>query len=639
MKRNGKSFVGGMKVRAQVAGAVLLLAGTGAAWAQQGGVTFENVAGTVGIDYERTPSPRKAVRDAIDASAPIPADQQTQIQLFSPQKEHGAPGVALLDYDNDGDLDIYVTNGPGTAEQPVPNQLAETGTWASSTSHADRVARWPRTARGVCYGDIDNDGDEDLYVLGTGVRTTSATTTATARSPTSPPARRWAAGAGTRPAARWATSTATACSTSSSPTPTTTGRSARRSSRSGYTGLEPNELFLNRGGNALLQRQRRLRHPQPGRRTAVDLPGAAPTPGRWRWSTTTRTATSTSSGRHQGSRRPTAASGVHPHLPQRRHRPLRRRDPRGGHGQVGRLDGLVLRRLQLRRQPGHLRHQPRRLPAAAWRNLALVPRTRPAANFTDPGVGALAGTPFGWGAVSLDYDNDGDTGHRLDRRRRHVLLRGGQPRHPAATTRQLHGQVRPGTHRRIKTDHRLREVHGVATGDLNSDGFDDLVTRLRLQVRRPPTTARSPPPSAVRPARRSTRARSSRLRASPRGRSRAPRLSRPVDSNGDLPSTSTAATTASVGRSIKPLGGIGLVAQRRYAAGKVNRDGIGAIVRFTPEGGNTAHQAGARRRELRLAGQPRRPFRPRHRRQGHGRHPLAGGARTTASTTWRPTRT
>ena len=42
-------------------------------------------------------------------------------------KSNGAPGVALLDYDGDGDLDLYVTNGPGKDNALYRNRLAEDG--------------------------------------------------------------------------------------------------------------------------------------------------------------------------------------------------------------------------------------------------------------------------------------------------------------------------------------------------------------------------------------------------------------------------------------------------------------------------------------------------------------------------------
>ncbi len=87
----------------------------------------------------------------------------------SPIKPHGAPGVALLDYDGDGDLDLYATNGPGGANALFSNQLKETGTFGFvDVAVAAGVDATDQDSTGVCYGDIDNDGDPDLYVLGRG---------------------------------------------------------------------------------------------------------------------------------------------------------------------------------------------------------------------------------------------------------------------------------------------------------------------------------------------------------------------------------------------------------------------------------------------------------------------------------------
>ncbi len=71
-------------------------------------------------------------------------------------------GSAWVDYDNDGDLDLYVANGVGSAS---PNDFYINngdGTFAQFVSTvAVQDTGW---AYGCAFGDIDNDGDQDLAV-------------------------------------------------------------------------------------------------------------------------------------------------------------------------------------------------------------------------------------------------------------------------------------------------------------------------------------------------------------------------------------------------------------------------------------------------------------------------------------------
>jgi enediyne biosynthesis protein E4 len=96
-------------------------------------------------------------------------------------------GVALLDYDNDGRLDVFVTNG-AKIEDPMPdgkppdktdarfwNRLyrqTSDGTFVDVTEKA-RLTGMPQNqyGMGVAVGDYDNDGFEDLYVTNYGANT------------------------------------------------------------------------------------------------------------------------------------------------------------------------------------------------------------------------------------------------------------------------------------------------------------------------------------------------------------------------------------------------------------------------------------------------------------------------------------
>jgi len=96
-------------------------------------------------------------------------------------------GVALLDYDNDGRLDIFFVNGAKIEDPMRPGALPDKsdrkywnrlyhqnpdGTFTDVTEKAG-VTGMPqnRYGMGVAVGDFDNDGFEDLYVTGYGGNT------------------------------------------------------------------------------------------------------------------------------------------------------------------------------------------------------------------------------------------------------------------------------------------------------------------------------------------------------------------------------------------------------------------------------------------------------------------------------------
>ena len=132
-------------------------------------ISFVNVAEepAMNLHFERA---RSAGYDVLmqafeDSMAdPVPIEQ---IFSTTPHRTGGFTGVVLLDHDNDGDTDIYVTNGPGAHNSLFSNQLRDAGSLSFiDIGEQSGAGAFDTDSNGACAGDLDNDGDEDLYVLG-----------------------------------------------------------------------------------------------------------------------------------------------------------------------------------------------------------------------------------------------------------------------------------------------------------------------------------------------------------------------------------------------------------------------------------------------------------------------------------------
>ncbi|XRQ14277.1 FG-GAP repeat domain-containing protein, partial [Actinomadura welshii] len=130
------------------------------------------VGGSELAAYRRKASPEKAVRDANKERPSLTFGDFANETVH----DHGIAGVVTFDYDGDDDLDLYVTNGPGRPNSLYENRLGKHR--KKGGRHRDRKVRFSDVggrsgaaltgvdSNGVCAGDIDNDDDVDLYVLG-----------------------------------------------------------------------------------------------------------------------------------------------------------------------------------------------------------------------------------------------------------------------------------------------------------------------------------------------------------------------------------------------------------------------------------------------------------------------------------------
>ena len=94
------------------------------------------------------------------------------------QPEISGSGAALFDYDNDGDLDIWLVQG-GSVDRPAAGgaggrlyrndlEISPDGTRTLRFTDVTAASRIVTRGygQGVAAGDIDNDGWIDLYLTG-----------------------------------------------------------------------------------------------------------------------------------------------------------------------------------------------------------------------------------------------------------------------------------------------------------------------------------------------------------------------------------------------------------------------------------------------------------------------------------------
>jgi len=569
---------------AACAAATACLAGAGALHAD-GGVTFTNISagGAAGVQYQRIETPA-LIAQQLNYYNGIPLPHPGLLSQ-TPQKPHGAPGVVLFDYDNDGDMDIYVTNGPGGANSLFQNQFAQTGqvTFVDVAVPAG-VAAVAQNSTGVCYGDLDNDGFEDLYVLGLGENNilfhnngngTFSDITAAA-----------GVAGGTFHHASCAMGDFNNDGYLDIAVADTYDDWSNRRPvvvPGGYAGGEPNLLFM--------------RNPA--------LPGIQFTDA------------SVSSGVQASSPagRSTLTWGISAvDVDQDGNVDLLWADLQGTPPRSA-TDVRGYTRWLKNDGTGHFTDVTLQanLTWGSWMGLAygdfncdgnmdfvatnlgnyVGGPTQPTrwflgdghGGFTDPGVGALNATPFGWGVAVVDYDNDGD---------QDIIYYGDDDLltiiaedNPGTVLQNTGGCHANFTYdgSALTYDHRTREVNGVAAGDLNNDGFPDVVSVAMFQIQRvpgfnPSFLLVSIPYNSVFDSIAQIEIAMHVVAGGPTGTMLA--FVPTQFTRGDVAVEINSGGNGNGAVSVKTLGSFGLT-----AGAKVNRDGMGAVLKFTPDGGNT----------------------------------------------------
>ncbi len=119
--------------------------------------------------------------------------------------EANGTGVAFIDYDNDGRLDLFMVNGSrleGYGSGPAPTNHLYRNTGARGFEDRTKKAGLEHSGwgSGVCAGDVDNDGYLDIYVTYWGPnvlyrnRGDGTFADVTTRSGTAGPAKEWSSG-------------------------------------------------------------------------------------------------------------------------------------------------------------------------------------------------------------------------------------------------------------------------------------------------------------------------------------------------------------------------------------------------------------------------------------------------------------
>jgi enediyne biosynthesis protein E4 len=80
------------------------------------------------------------------------------------QDQYKSRGCTWVDYDNDGDLDMFVVNESNQANDLYRNELKETGTATFTRITTGDLVTTISSSWSASWGDYDNDGDFDVFI-------------------------------------------------------------------------------------------------------------------------------------------------------------------------------------------------------------------------------------------------------------------------------------------------------------------------------------------------------------------------------------------------------------------------------------------------------------------------------------------